>query len=96
MTTQETVVFITGANRGIGKAIAEGYLKEGVKRIYAAARKPVDLAQLIALDPNRVVPVELDVTNQGQIDNAAAFAKDVNVLINNAGVASWGGLLVQE
>lgn len=93
MQANQSIVFVTGANRGIGKAFVEAYLKHGVRKIYAAGRKKSDLDAIVALDPKRVVPVVLDVTKQAEVDAAVAAASDVNVLINNAGALKTGPLL---
>ena len=86
-----STAFVTGANRGIGRAIAEALLAQGAKKVYAAARRPETVADLVAEHDGRVVAVELDVTNREQVAEAAANATDVDLLINNAGVAEHGG-----
>ena len=78
--------FVTGANRGIGRAIVDALLDRGVRRVYAGARNPATLADLIAARGDRVVPIELDVTDAGQRQSAAAAARDVTLLVNNAGI----------
>lgn len=83
MNLDNKVVFVTGANRGIGRAIVETLLKYDVKKIYAASRKVSDLPNFE--DP-RVVPIQLDITDATQIQQAVIQAKDTQVLINNAGV----------
>ena len=83
--------FVSGANRGIGRALVEALLDRGAKRVYAAARKPETMADLIADSGDRVVAIELDVTKAGQLERAAAAAGDVNLLINNAGIATGFG-----
>ena len=90
MTLNDKTVLITGANRGIGKALVEGLLGKDVKRIYAAAR---DTSSLPNFGDTRVVPLELDITNPEQVRNAANVAADVDLLINNAGVLSAGSLV---
>jgi NAD(P)-dependent dehydrogenase (short-subunit alcohol dehydrogenase family) len=93
MKSQESIAFVTGANRGIGRAFVEAYLGHGAKKVYAAARRRADLDAIVALDSKRVIPVVLDVSKPAEIASAAAAAKDVNVLINNAGVLSGGSVL---
>ena len=83
------VVFVTGANRGIGKAIVEALLKHDVKKVYAAAR---DINSLKFSDA-RVVPVQLDVTKRDQIQKAASLAGDTQVLINNAGALAFASIV---
>ena len=89
MNFENQVVFISGANRGIGKALVEALLKHPVKKIYAAARKIEDLPNF---GDARVVPIKLDITNDEQVKAAAEQATDVDLLINNAGVASHADL----
>jgi NAD(P)-dependent dehydrogenase (short-subunit alcohol dehydrogenase family) len=73
-------VLVTGANRGIGKALVEEALSIGAKRVYAATRQPMTHP-----DP-RVTPLVLDVTSPDQVEAAASEVEALDVLINNAGV----------
>jgi len=92
MKLENQVIFVSGTNRGIGKAIVDALIRRKVKKIYAAAR---NLDQLSWKDA-RVFSVQLDVTSSLQIQQAAAKAKDVNVLINNAGALSPGTVLTAK
>ena len=83
-----TTALVTGANRGIGRALVEALLDRGATRVYATARRRETLDSLVALGAGRVVPIELDVTDQAQVAALPAAAADVTLLINNAGVAS--------
>ena len=83
-------IVVTGANRGIGSAIVRELLKHKVGKVYAAARK---LENLPDFGDKRVVPLALDITNAQQVALAADKARDVNVLINNAGTATFGSLI---
>src|SRR5580765_8237713 len=82
---------VTGANRGIGEAIVDALVAAGVKRVYAAARTISALDPIVARHGSRVTPIQLDVTNAAQIAAAAATAQDVDLLVNNAGVAAFFG-----
>ena len=87
MKIRESVAFVTGANRGIGLAFAQELLAGGARKVYAAARDP----KSVTLEG--VHPVRLDVTNAETISAAASKYTDVNLLINNAGIALWTGFL---
>ncbi|MBI3562361.1 MAG: SDR family oxidoreductase [Gammaproteobacteria bacterium] len=93
MQIKNAKVLVTGANRGIGNVFVEALLKNGAARVYAAARRPEALTALVALDPKRVEALPLDVTQPEAIAAAVTRAKDVNLLINNAGVLDFGSLL---
>jgi NAD(P)-dependent dehydrogenase (short-subunit alcohol dehydrogenase family) len=77
---------ITGANRGIGQALVEEALRRGAKKVYAATRGAFE-----HIDP-RVAPVRLDVTNALQVERAAREVDELDVLINNAGIALYDDL----
>lgn len=82
MDWKNSVVFVSGTNRGVGKALLQALLDKGAKKIYAGARDVSGLAGL----PANVVPVKLDITKPEEVEAAARLAGDVTVLINNAGV----------
>jgi NAD(P)-dependent dehydrogenase (short-subunit alcohol dehydrogenase family) len=81
MKIADSAVLVTGANRGIGKALVEEALRRGAKRVYAGARQPFNHAD------RRVTPVILDVTNAAQIRAAVEKVHGVDILINNAGIS---------
>jgi len=74
-------VLVTGASRGLGKALVDEALRRGARRVYAASRQPLGHAD------ERVVPVVLDVTDRAQIQQAAQSVESLDVVINNAGVS---------
>jgi NAD(P)-dependent dehydrogenase (short-subunit alcohol dehydrogenase family) len=81
MKITDATILITGANRGIGKALVEEALKKGVKQVYAGTRQAFTHA-----DP-RVTPLTLDVTNAEQIRAAVERVSTLDILINNAGIS---------
>lgn len=93
MKLDDSVVLVTGSNRGLGRALVTTSLAAGAKRVYAAARDTTKLAELVATDPARIVPLALDITSADSLAAAARVATDVTVLINNAGVLSAFGIL---
>lgn len=86
MKLSQSVVLITGANRGLGRALVHTALAAGARRIYAGARDPQQLAAIVKTAPDRIIPLALDVTDPASLEAAAARAADTSVLINNAGV----------
>ena len=80
MFVKDSVVFITGANRGLGLALAQAALKAGAKKVYAGARDPASVTL-----PG-VIPVKLEVTSAADIAAAVKAAGDVTIVINNAGI----------
>lgn len=86
MNIQDAVVFISGANRGLGLEFSKEVLARGAKKVYGGAR---DLSDITL--PG-VVPVKLDVTNEADVLTAAKECTDVTFLINNAGIVRVGGI----
>jgi NAD(P)-dependent dehydrogenase (short-subunit alcohol dehydrogenase family) len=76
-----SAALVTGANRGIGRAIARALLERGAK-VYAGARNPASIT-----DPE-LIPVRLDVTDAAHIAAAARDCDDVSILVNNAGIST--------
>ncbi|WP_248295258.1 SDR family oxidoreductase [Paraburkholderia sp. UYCP14C] len=80
------VVFVTGANRGLGEVLVRSLLDAGVAKVYAASRRRPDEFD------HRVQWIELDVTNFEGVEIAAAQCRDVDLVINNAAVLVAGSL----
>ena len=76
-----TAVLVTGANRGLGRALVEEAVRRGAKRVYAGTRTP------FAHPDGRVTPLTLDVTDEAQIQRAVERVGSLEILLNNAGVA---------
>lgn len=90
MLLNDAIVLVTGANRGIGAEFVAQLKERGAAKIYAAAR------DASSIDVDGVEPVELDVTNPGQIQAVAAAAGDVQVLINNAGISTGTSVITGD
>lgn len=82
MQISTSTALVTGANRGLGKAIADELVARGAK-VYAGAR---DVA---SITDDRVTAVRLDVSDPDSIAAVAALATDVDLVINNAGISDW-------
>ena len=81
---ENRTVLVTGANGGLGEQFVLQGLERGAAKVYAAARTPR------SWDDPRVRPLTLDLTDQADVDRAATQAADVDLLINNAGIAPAG------
>ncbi len=92
-TLKDKVILVTGANRGIGKSLVKESLNKGAKKVYATCR---DLSKMPKFEDNRVVILELDITNDYRIEQVLKQTSDTEVLINNAGVLSAGSILKGE
>lgn len=80
-TIADKTVLVTGANRGLGRALVDEALRRGARRVYAASRRPMTVAD------ERVGYLVLDVTDPAQIRGAADRVESLDLLINNAGVS---------
>lgn len=85
-TITNKTVLVTGANRGIGHALAAEALHRGAKRVYAGTRQP------LADSDDRVIPLALDITDEAQIRAAAEQVESLDLLINNAGIGLYDDL----
>jgi len=90
MNIENKTVLITGANRGIGKALVHEALRRGAKRVYAGTRSALEISD------ERVTPLRLDVTNPVQIQQSVDKVDSLDVLINNAGIAIYDDLSEPE
>ncbi|HTC67975.1 MAG TPA: SDR family NAD(P)-dependent oxidoreductase [Acidothermaceae bacterium] len=86
MTIEGKTVLITGANRGIGRALVEEALRRGAERVYAGTRQHLTHAD------ERVTPLILDVTNDQHTRAAVEAVQSLDVLVNNAGVGLFDDL----
>lgn len=87
------VAIVTGASRGLGRAIASAYVAEGMS-VVAAARSTADLAVLASGAPDRIAAVTCDMADRaavaGLVDVAVERFGHLDVVVNNAGIAPAG------
>lgn len=93
MNIHNVSALVTGANRGLGREIVRALLEAGAARVYAAGRDPAKLAATVALSPQCVVALQLDVTDPARVAALPTEAGDVTLLVNNAGVLHFGRML---
>ena len=86
MNITNKTVLITGANRGIGRALLDEALRRGAKKVYAGTRSALQHSD------KRLTPLTLDVTSASQIQRAVDQVDTLDVLINNAGIAIYDDL----
>jgi NAD(P)-dependent dehydrogenase (short-subunit alcohol dehydrogenase family) len=86
MKIADSTILVTGANRGIGKALVGEALGRGAKRVYAGTRQPFDHSD------RRVTALILDITSGAQIRAAAEKVDALDILINNAGISAQNEL----
>lgn len=84
-----TTALVTGANRGLGRHLA-AQLRDRGATVYAGARNPA------SVDLSGVIPIALDVTDLDSVAAAAAVARDVAILVNNAGSSTGTSLLTGD
>ncbi|QBI56451.1 SDR family oxidoreductase [Streptomonospora litoralis] len=87
MDINDSVALVTGANRGLGRAIAQRLLERGARKVYATARRPE------TVDLTGVEVLALDITDPASVSAAAAAAPDVSLLVNNAGIQTGADLV---
>jgi len=88
LNVKDKIALVTGANRGIGEGFVKVLLEQGAKKIYAAARDMDNLKPVIALDPDVIKAVLLDVTKTEHIKALREKIPALDILVNNAGIAN--------
>jgi len=91
---EEKIVIVTGANRGIGAAIASGFAEAGSRVIAVDLEEPISLLETVGSARNRIVPAALDVTDHKKvlavIEEVARMYGPPDILVNNAGIIARG------
>jgi len=94
---KDKTVLITGANRGIGRALVDGFLTYGARKVYAAVRDLSSVEPLIEkYGEDMVIPLYIDLQKPTSIEEAAKTFSDVQVVVNNAGVLEMTGPLSDD
>src|SRR5947207_14420868 len=88
MKIEGATALVTGANRGLGAAVAQALLDSGAT-VYGGARDPGSITN------DRLVPVRLDVTNDDDVAHAARTCTDVSIVVNNAGILRQSASLAE-
>ena len=83
------VVYVTGANRGLGLAFVKALIEGGARKVYAASRNGANIV-------SGSTPVTLDVTDAAAISALADKYADVDIVINNAGIISPGNMTDED
>jgi 2-deoxy-D-gluconate 3-dehydrogenase len=95
----DRVAIVTGASRGLGRAIADAFAAEGVQLI-AAARSMDRLSALAAEHPGRITPVACDMSDtaavEALVDAAVETYGRLDIVVNNAGIAPAGRFVEME
>lgn len=99
MSTSSKVWFITGCSTGFGRELAKEALSNGYK-VVVTARKPEQVADIVAAYPETALALALDVTVPQQIKDAVRATIDrfgrIDVLVNNAGIGYFGAIEESE
>ena len=93
MKTAGSIAIVTGGNRGIGEAFVRELLGSGADKVYVGTRALAAADHLVDEFPNRIIPIQLDVTDAAEIADAAAQCSDVSIVVNNAGTFEHQTLL---
>lgn len=92
MEIEDRRVLITGANRGLGRALMLAFVNAGAKEVFAGARNVADLEELKS---DRITPIKLDVADDKDVE-ATRQLGPIDILLNNAGVAGYGNPLTMD
>lgn len=99
MRLKNKVAIITGAARGIGKATAVKFLKEGAKVVICDINEEIvnqTVEELKTISPD-VIGFKVDVTNREEVDNMVKLTLEkfekIDCLVNNAGITADNTLL---
>lgn len=92
MINEQDVAVVTGAARGIGRALVGELLSRGARKVYAVGRSD-GILQSFAAQAGKVVPLIADVSSPEQVRRIAAQSQDATLVFSNAGVLDFGSIL---
>ncbi|HEY2962533.1 MAG TPA: SDR family NAD(P)-dependent oxidoreductase [Pyrinomonadaceae bacterium] len=95
MQIEDKRVLISGAGRGLGRTLVAAFVKAGAREVLAGTRRQEQRDELQREFPARVTPVQLDVTNDSDVDGVTRLGT-IDILVNNAGVACYGNPLTMN
>lgn len=88
-------VLVSGAGRGLGRTLVTAFVEAGAAEVFAGTRTQEARDSLQSEFPERVMPVQLDVTSDKDVD-AVAQLGTIDILVNNAGIAGFGNPLTMS
>ncbi len=87
---------VTGGNRGIGESFVRCLIEAGAAKVYVGSRNLEAASHLLDEYPDKAFAIELDVTDEAQVESVSRQCNDVSILVNNAGVFENKTLLGAE
>ena len=88
-------VLISGAGRGLGRTLVTAFVAAGAREVLAGTRQPEARDELQREFPDRVTPLQLDVTSESDVAAVTALGP-IDILVNNAGIAGFGNPLTMN
>jgi NAD(P)-dependent dehydrogenase (short-subunit alcohol dehydrogenase family) len=88
-------VLISGAGRGLGRTLVGAFLEAGASEVFAGTRREEVRHGLRREFAERVIPIQLDVTSDSDVD-ALSQLGTIDILVNNAGIAGYGNPLTMN
>lgn len=85
-TIENKITLVTGANRGIGKAIVDSFIQHGAAKVYVGVRTLDKADALLAEYGDKIIPVKIDYNDPKSFVSAANKASDVEIVVSNAGI----------
>src|SRR5690554_3303244 len=87
----DSTVLVSGGSRGLGLSLVKALSSRGAKQVYAGCKTQEGCGLVASLNLANVTPILLDVTNEEQVAQIERRISGLDVLINNAGIASACG-----